>query len=306
MKRAKTAIHKRSFYEQFFNANDSEMEASFIQSILWSLLFLNLFVSIAVLLVYLLSETNAVIYIGSYLLLCTITFGLSISALRPKLGFGNGIVLSLLTWLLMGFIYFIVNEYLSFYHWKYDVVKNISVKEVNLYPNASAFYFNDGKILLDKHSSSYYITGGEESTGSVTSYLVPFVPNDWKDGDSVNVFLFGEENNQYEYMVSIEYSDFYEDLKHAYSAGLVLRVPSGTDLYTEKIAEAVKTHQFKIPKDPFILKWVQDPEKEVKDFFISCVLGLLYFNIAWLVFVFIRRFYFAYKRSRKNYKPKID
>lgn len=300
MKQKAKALNKNNFWEHFIKANEDNMEASLANSIIWSVLLLNLYVLIAIILVYLLNPTNSVIYVGSYLLICMVTFAIGITGARSKLGFANGIILSLLSWLLMGWIYFVGQDYLNFYHWKYDVVKNISVKEAPQYPNASAFYFNDGKILLEKHSSTYFITGdGETSSGSVTSYLVPFVPNDWKENDSVHIFLFGEENNQYEYRVSIEYSDFYEELKQAYQAGLVLRVPDGTDLYTEKIKQAEKDQELTIAKHPFILKWVNDPENYVKEYFIDCLKTLIYFNLAWVVFVLIRRVYFAYKRSKR-------
>lgn len=294
---------RKSFFENFLQADEFHMEATLLSSLAWSVIFLNLCMLVSVVLVYLLNPSNSVIYIGSYLLLCIVSFALCINALLHRLGFGNGIILSLLCWLVMGWIYFVVQEYLNFYHWKYEVVKNISVKEVNHYPNASAFYFNDGKMLLDKHHSDYLITGGSESTGSVTSYLVPFVPNDWKENDTINVFLYGEENNQYEYMVDIKYSDFFEDLKQPNNAGLVLRVPDGTDLYTEKIADAEKEEHLNVSKHPFVLKWVNNPEEYVKNFFVDCLFILVYCNIAWILFVIIRRIYFAYKRSRKKYVP---
>lgn len=306
MKQKAKAIKKNNFQEHFIKANESHMEASLASSLIWSVFLLNLSVLVTTILVYLLNSTNSVIYIGSYLLMCLLTFAIGITAAKSKLGFGNGIIVSLLTWLLMGWIYFVGQEYLNFYHWKYDIVKNISVKDINQHPDASAFYFNDGKILLDKHSTNYYITGAEESAGSVTSYLVPFVPNNWKENDSVHVFLFGEENNQFEYIVNIEYSDFYEDLKHAYNAGLVLRVPDGTDLYTEKIKDAVKDQRLNVAKHPFVLKWLEDPEKYVKEFFINCLAILIYFNLGWILFAILRRVYFAYRRSRKNYKLEVD
>lgn len=299
-------IKSANFREHFTQANESDMEASLVNSILWSVLLLNLYVLVATILVYLLNPSNSVIYIGSYLLLCMATLALSINTARSKLGFANGIILSLLSWLLMGMVYFVANEYLNFYHWKYEVVKNISVKEVNQYPNASAFYFNDGKILLDKHDASLFITGNSEtSTGSVTSYMVPFVPNDWKENDSVQVFLFGEENNQFEYTVPIEYSDFYKELQKPYNAGLVLRVPDGEEMYAEKILDAKNHHHLNIAPNPFILKWVEDPVRHVKEFFKDCLIGLFFLNLLWIAFVIFRRLYFANKRAKRVKNLKV-
>lgn len=286
-----------NFLQRFTNADENHMEAPLRVSLLWSLLLLNLSVIIATVLVYLLNETHSALYIGSYLLMCVITLVIGINAAKTKLGFGVGIILSLLTWLLMGIIYFAANEYLYFYHWKYDIVKNISVKDANKHPDASAFYFIDGKVLLEKHTASLYITGNSEtSTGSVTSYMVPFVEDNWKENDSINVFLFGEENSQYDYIVPIEYSDLYKELQKPHYAGIVLRVPDGTALYSEKITEAKEKHQLLVSANPFVLQWVKDPEEHVKNYFKKAAIGLAYTNTIWIIFVVVRRLYFAYKR----------
>lgn len=294
--------HRKSFLENFLQPDDTHMEASLLQSAVWSILFLNLSVIISIALVYFLNETNSVIYIGSYFLMCLVTFAVGIYQVKSRLGFGVGIIAALLCWLLMGMIYFVSNEYLYFYHWKYSMVKNISVNEVTKHPDASAFYFNEGKVLLDKHSSSYFITGDSETgSGSVTSYLVPFVSNDWKETDSVYVLLFGEENNQYEYIVPLKYSDFYNELQKPYNAGMVLRVPDGADLYEDKVNKAKQELNLKISTHPIILKWVKDPEQYVNEYFMELFKILLYANIAWLIFIILRRAYFAYRRSGKSY-----
>lgn len=126
------------------------------------------------------------------------------------------------------------------------------------------------------------------------------MPDDWKENDTVYVWLVGQEESSYsDHRVSLPYSDFYQELQRPYRSGLVLQqlaedTGSGNMSGTKNARE---THYLNVAAKPVFLQWLKSPEKYVKERLSIYFRILMYINLGWVVFVMAHRCIYSFKKK---------
>lgn len=289
---------KQRPFNSFVSASPEGNFGTLHGSIGWGILFMNVYALLVTITVYFLYDLNATLYTISAFVLFCLPLVIVMKFREQTLGIGYGIVFCVFCWALLLIAYVEAAQYLDFFH-KKEVVKDISIKEVDQYKEADAFYFRDGKILFDQHGDAYDEDTSTDGTGSSTTYVVPFVPDNWKETDSIHVWLVGEERNSYSYRVKLIYSDLYTELQNPCRSGMVLKgwMGEGNTLYAEAMQSAKDSYHLISSTKPIFLQWMPAPENYIKDKLFLYLNILFYFNIGWIAFVIIHRIVLVFKKK---------
>lgn len=289
---------KQRSFNSFVSASSEGNYGTLHGSIGWGILFMNVYALLLAITVYFLYDLNATLYTISACVCFCLPLMIVMKFWKQTLGVGYGIIFCIFCWALLLIAYVEAAQYLNFFH-KQEVVKDISIKEVDQYKGADAFYFTDGKILFDQHGDTYYEDSSADGSGSTTTYVVPFVPDNWKESDSIHVWLVGEERNSYSYRIRLIYSDFYTELQNPCRSGMVLKgwMGAGNSLYAEAIQSAKKLYHLNPAAKPIFLQWMPAPENYIKDKLFLYLNILFYFNIGWIAFVIIHRIVVFFRKK---------
>jgi hypothetical protein len=238
-------------------------------------------------------------YFIVYCLLITVILFASMYAA----GLADGFILFLVITVMVSLEVFVIPEYIVFYKGD-DVVNNIAVNDAVKYPDARGFRFSGGRLLLDKTGDDHEevdVSNDGGPTGSITYYIVPFVEDDWKEGDSVYVWAADLESTSYLSKVPFHLSEAYPKLQNRWNAGISLKT-KGQEYhqYDDALRDAVDRHGIKTRNKPVLLYWCSSPEKYASGYIklsLKTFAGIIF---GWIVLTLAHRAWYAGYRSKKK------
>jgi len=182
-----------------------------------------------------------------------------------------------------------------------EIIENISIKDVNKYPDAKGYIFTDGFINKDMTTTYQKIRKDSHNRTSISFYYAaPVIRKNWDITKPVTLFAVGE--------FKAEINNWDKPFKAGIKPSKIY-----SDEFNTAVEKCIYSNKLKFEKDFVIIKWVESPQRAIQKVFDDFKETLLIWNIIMILGILIFRiiYYFKQKKEKEikpddNLKNKID